>query len=90
MAITAPWVARDVETPRGRRRAIIWNLFGIADLIVAVGLGIMTSPGRRTFSRLHRGAAYFIPTVLVPLLLMTHALVFPILLRPESVEIQHA
>jgi hypothetical protein len=42
---TAPWIARHVETPRGRRRAIIFNLFGMADLVVAVGLGIMTSPG---------------------------------------------
>ena len=42
---TAPWIARHVETPQGRRRAIIFNLFGMADLVVAVGLGIMTSPG---------------------------------------------
>jgi hypothetical protein len=31
-----------------------------------------------------QGAAYFIPTVLVPLLLVTHALVFRILLRPDA------
>jgi quinol-cytochrome oxidoreductase complex cytochrome b subunit len=42
---TAPWISRHVETPQGRRRAIIFNLFGMADLVVAVGLGIMTSPG---------------------------------------------
>jgi hypothetical protein len=41
----APWIARSVGTPQGRRRAIIFNLFGMADLVVAVGLGIMTSPG---------------------------------------------
>ena len=46
VAVTAPWVARHVGMPAGKRRAIIWNLFGMADLIVAVGLGIMTSPGR--------------------------------------------
>jgi hypothetical protein len=40
----APWIARDVETPQGRRRAIIFNLFGMADLVVAVGLGTMTNP----------------------------------------------
>ena len=30
------------------------------------------------------GAAYFIPTILVPLLLVTHVLVFRLLLRGES------
>ena len=45
IAITAPWIARHVETPRGGRRAVIWNLLGMADLIVAVGLGTMMSPG---------------------------------------------
>ena len=41
----APWIAARVDTPQGRRRAIIFNLFGMADLVVAVGLGVMTSPG---------------------------------------------
>lgn len=45
IGIAAPWVARQVETPQGKQRAVIFNLFGMADLIVAVGLGIMTSPG---------------------------------------------
>ncbi len=30
------------------------------------------------------GAAYFIPTILVPLLFVTHVLVFRLLLRGES------
>jgi len=42
---TAPWVANQLDKPGGRRIAIIFNLFGILDLIVAVGLGIMTSTG---------------------------------------------
>ena len=41
----APRIARRLDTPQGRRRAIVFNLFGMADLVVAVGLGIMTSPG---------------------------------------------
>ena len=45
VGVAAPWVARDVQTDRGRRRAVIFNLLGMADLVVAVGLGIMTSPG---------------------------------------------
>jgi hypothetical protein len=62
---------------------IVWvfNTVGTVDLLNAfyqgnrVGVGI--SPGLQ-------GAAYFIPTVLVPLLLVTHALVFRILLRTDA------
>jgi hypothetical protein len=42
---TAPWVARGIEHSGGRRRAIAWTLFGMADLFVAVALGVMTNPG---------------------------------------------
>lgn len=60
---------------------VVWvfNIVGTVDLLNAfyqgdrLGLGI--APGLQ-------GAAYFIPTVLVPLLLVTHALVFRILIRP--------
>ena len=31
--------------PHGRTMAIAWNILGIADLITAVSLGAMTSPG---------------------------------------------
>jgi len=41
----APWIAHRVEMPDGKRDAIIFNLFGVADLVVAVGLGVMTSLG---------------------------------------------
>ena len=68
---------------------IVWlfNIVGTVDLLNAFyqgnRLGVGIAPGLQ-------GAAYFISTVLVPLLLVTHALVFRILLRPESVEIRHA
>jgi hypothetical protein len=42
---TAPWVARGLDGPGGRRRAIAWTVFGMADLVVAVALGVMTNPG---------------------------------------------
>ena len=45
IAATAPWIARHLVTARGRSRAITWNLLGMADLIVAIALGNMTSPG---------------------------------------------
>ena len=58
---------------------IVWvfNSVGTVDLLNAFyqadRLGVGMTPGLQ-------GAAYFIPTVLVPLLLVTHALVFRILL----------
>jgi hypothetical protein len=32
-------------TAKGRRSAIIWNIFGLADFAVAITLGLITSPG---------------------------------------------
>jgi hypothetical protein len=45
VGVTAPWVARGLSQPGGRRRAIAWTLFGMADLVIAVALGVMTNPG---------------------------------------------
>jgi hypothetical protein len=60
--------------------AWIFNVWGAADLLNAFyqanAAGLM--PGQL-------GAAYFIPTVFVPLLLITHVLAFRILLRAQSV-----
>jgi len=57
-----------------------FNIFGSADLLYAFYEGnrvqLDSAPGLQ-------GAAYFIPTVLVPLLLTTHALVFLLLLKPN-------
>jgi hypothetical protein len=33
-------------TAKGRRAAILWNIFGLADFAVAIALGMITSPGR--------------------------------------------
>jgi hypothetical protein len=32
-------------TAEGRKAAILWNIFGIADFVVAIALGIIISPG---------------------------------------------
>jgi hypothetical protein len=62
---------------------IVWvfNIVGTMDLLYAFyqgdRLGVGITPGLQ-------GAAYFIPTVLVPLLLVTHALVFRILLGADA------
>lgn len=59
--------------------AWIFNIWGSFDLLSAffraAAAGMM--PGQL-------GAAYFIPTVLVPLMLITHALAFRILLQHQS------
>jgi hypothetical protein len=59
----------------------VFNVVGTVDLLNAFyqgnRLGVGRAPGLQ-------GAAYFIPTVLVLLLLVTHVLVFGILLKPDA------
>jgi hypothetical protein len=45
VGLTAFGVSRSADTPQGRRRALIWNGLGVLDLVVAVTLGVTTSPG---------------------------------------------
>ena len=77
----APSIAARVDMPQGRRRAIIFHLFGMADLVVAVGLGIMTSPGPAQVFRTtptSELATHFplalVPTFLVPLAFVLHVI----------------
>lgn len=60
--------------------AWVFNLWGTADLLNA-----FYQANRSELQAGQLGAAYFIPTVLVPLLLITHALVFRILFGHEAV-----
>ena len=39
-------IAVATGTAQGRRTAVIWNIFGLADFAVAITLGMVTSPGR--------------------------------------------
>jgi hypothetical protein len=57
----------------------VFNLWGTADLLYAFyqGNAVGLVPGQL-------GAAYFITTVLVPLLLITHGLVFRLLLKRDN------
>jgi hypothetical protein len=67
--------------PRGAGIVIAWlfNLWGSADILNAFyqanNAGLMAG---------QLGAAYFIPTLFVPLLLITHGLAFRILLQHDS------
>jgi len=77
------WVALMMGSRRYSRIAIwAFSLWGFADLLFAyyqgaIGVGIETASLE---------AAWFIPTLAVPLLLWTHVMVFAILLRTRSVE----
>ena len=77
----APWIAARVDMPEGRRSAILFNLFGMADLVVAVGLGILTSPGPAqvfhtspTSALATRFPLALVPTFLVPLAFVLHVI----------------
>jgi hypothetical protein len=39
-------IAMTAGTAKGRRAAILWNIFGLLDFAVAIALGIITSPGQ--------------------------------------------
>jgi hypothetical protein len=70
------------KSPRALRAAYGWCLFGIADLVVAVAMGGMTSPGRvhvLAFDApnllISSYPLVMVPTFAVPLALMLHGLV---------------
>jgi len=39
-------IAVATGTAQGRRTAVIWNIFGLADFAVAITMGMLTTPGR--------------------------------------------
>jgi len=61
--------------------ALVWgfNVWGTVDLLNAIFQGQIGAVGPGSF-----GAAFFIPTLVVPALLVTHALIFWLLLRPRK------
>jgi len=79
-AILALLALAGLRGAAGRPLVWLFNLWGTADLVFALyqGLiGVGVEPGQL-------GATYFVPTVIVPLLLITHGLVFHLLLRAEA------
>jgi hypothetical protein len=75
-----------LRSPLGIGLVWVFNLWGSADLLHAYyqgRLGVGVEPGQL-------GAAYFIPTLVVPLLLTTHVLVFRLLLQSDRVATAHA
>lgn len=79
--VAAPFVAYALVTGKrwARPLALGWNLFGMADLVTAVTLGVLTSPG--ILQRLALGQpntlittfpVILIPTLAVPLMMLLH------------------
>ena len=79
-AILALVALAGLQTRLGLVLVWVFNLWGTADLLFAFynGNSVGFAPGQL-------GAAYFIPTVIVPLLLITHGLVFRLLLQGDGV-----
>jgi hypothetical protein len=76
---TAPWVARGLDAPGGRRRALVFHGLGMLDLIVAAGLGITTNAGRLHLFHtvpsseiMTRFPMALVPAFLVPLAFILH------------------
>jgi hypothetical protein len=79
-AILALLTLAALPSRTGIALAWVFNVWGVADLLHAFYQGIFgvgLEPGQL-------GAAYFIPTVVVPLLLITHGLMFRLLLRRDG------
>jgi hypothetical protein len=90
---TAPWVAMNwANDPQRRGRFVFWNLLGVADLVMAVTLGVLSSEGpagilvrngltTRVMTELPMS---LIPTFAVPLLLILHTIVLAQGVRERS------
>jgi hypothetical protein len=79
LAVVATWA---LSARASWAVAIVWvfNLWGSVDLLNAIyqgQIGVGIGPGSL-------GAAFYIPTLLVPPLLVTHGLIFWLLLRPRQ------
>jgi hypothetical protein len=81
IGLTAPWVALALARRGGFATDplfVAWNLFGMLDLVVAVGLGALSSSlaagvaGEMTTAPMARLPLVLIPAFLVPLFLMLH------------------
>jgi len=81
-AVPVAWLV--YRQARGWRvLTIAWNMFGLADLVAAVSLGVLSSPGplRRLFAEPGTGLMstlpwLLIPGFLVPLLAVSHLAIF--------------
>lgn len=78
---TAFWAARQVDRAGGKRRAIVFNVLGLTDLLVAVTLGVTTNRGPAQLfitapssSLLGQFPLALVPTFLVPIVMVLHVI----------------
>src|SRR5215468_4709682 len=92
LAIPVAWSAAGEMRVRDRL-IVVWNTFGMLDLIVAVTLGLISRNGS-PLQLIHAGVGTaarqdlpwaFVPTVLVPFFLIAHAAIFA-RMRARSVD----
>jgi hypothetical protein len=88
IGVTAPLVAFAFTS---RRVGVIWNLLGLADLVMAVTLGVLASASpigilatEVTTAPMGRFPLSLIPTFFVPLLMILHLIALAILGRAEQ------
>jgi hypothetical protein len=78
IGLSAPWMAARVRAgaPRAREAAILWNVLGIADLVVALTMGVTTTPGPLHLFALDNPnvAIIMMPLVLVPIIAVPFSL----------------
>jgi hypothetical protein len=75
IGVTAPLVAMKLANPRHQKSFIIWQLLGIADLVMAVVLGVtarLINPHGIATSAMTVLPMSLIPTFAVPLLMILH------------------
>jgi len=84
IGITAPWIVLSlIRNPlfAASRRFVIWNILGIADFVVAVSMGALSSGafpgingliGNVTTSPMTRLPLVLIPAFMVPFFTMLH------------------
>jgi hypothetical protein len=88
VAVPVLWLLKD-GVARHRTAIAVWNLFGAADLVLAIGFGITSAegsplqlfPGPGSEAMQHAPWS-FVPTVLVPIWLILHAII--------AVQLRHA
>jgi hypothetical protein len=88
VAVPLLWLAQD--GPRHSTALLLWNAFGIADLVAAISLGVtsaVNSPlqifgGDIGSAAMQHLPWSFVPTVMVPIYLVLHAVIWAQLRRP--------
>ena len=81
IGLSAPFVASLVKrgSPNARGAAVLWNVLGIVDLVVAVTMGVLTSPGPLHWLALDAPNVaitampfVLVPAIAVPLSILVH------------------